>query len=415
MTRVLAIDIGASSGRAIIGAFNGKTIELEEVHRFENIPITIDGTLYWDTEYLLSEIQSGIAKAGKVASLGSPIQSIGVDTWGVDFALCEEHGMTYHGPVHYRDERNKDSILDKAFKLLPRDEFYKLTGVQFMPINTVFQLLTIKNQDPHILEKADKLLMMPDLFNYFLTWNMHCELSIASTTQMLHIGTRTWSYEVMNALDLPRRLLPPLIDSGRFIGKYNGIDVIAVCGHDTQCAIAAVPAEEEDFIYISCGTWSLVGTELGIDDGPCLTNPNLTNEVGYGGKITLLKNIDGLYAVQELRKKLGITFAELEKLPETREIYENLAKEHAKAVAEIKEATGKNYKTVHVVGGGAQSELLCQLTANACGMTVKAGPVEATALGNIGIQLITSGNIPDISTLRRIIATSCDLKTYEPT
>ncbi|MCL2637989.1 MAG: rhamnulokinase [Oscillospiraceae bacterium] len=406
MKKVLAIDLGASSGRVIRGYFNrdGNTIKLEEIHRFANNPIEINGTLHWDFNNLLDEIKTGISKAGAFDSLG-------IDTWGVDFGLIGKDGQLLEPPVHYRDKRT-DGISEEAFKLISKEKLLEITAIGFMEINTVFQLFALKRQRPTLLENAEKLLLMPDLLNYMLTGNMQTELSIASTTQMLDAKSGAWSDEVLNALGLPKRLLTPIVQSGAVIGKHENADVIAVCGHDTQCAIAAVPSYEDDFIYISCGTWSLFGTEA---SAPILNEFNFSNEIGFGGKITLLKNITGLYHVQELRKKHNnLEYAELEKLDETRRIYENLAAEHAQAFKEIKACTGKNYKTIHIVGGGSQSALLCQLTANACNCEVKAGPVEATALGNIAIQLITSGEIADLKTARKVIARSCKVKTYLP-
>jgi rhamnulokinase/L-fuculokinase len=399
---VLAVDLGGSSGRVMSGKFDGSTIKLEQIHRFENNPIEINGTLHWDFNGLLSEIKTGIEKAGEFDSLG-------IDTWGVDFGLLDKDGQLLEPPVHYRDKRT-EGISDEVFALIDRARLFEITGTGFMEINTVFQLFALKKYRPHILENAHKLLLMPDLFNYLLTGNMCTELSIASTTQMLE-KSGNWSDEILETLGLPSELLTEIIPSGTVVGKYKNADVIAVCGHDTQCAAAAVPAEEDDFIFISCGTWSLFGTEL---DEPILSEPNLSNEMGFGGKITLLKNITGLYPVQQLKARLNLGYAELEKTAEVRKIYENLAAEHALALREIEACTGKNYKTIHIVGGGSQSALLCQLTANACNCEVKAGPVEATALGNIAIQLITSGDIADLKAARKIIARSCEVRSYLP-
>jgi rhamnulokinase/L-fuculokinase len=402
MKRVLAVDLGGSSGRVMRGCFDGEKISLEEIHRFENAPVQLENTLHWNLDFLLHEIKAGIEKAGDFDSLG-------VDTWGVDFGLVSADGKLLEPPVHYRDKRT-EGISDEVFALIDKQRLFEVTGTGFMEINTVFQLFALKKYRPEFLEKAHKLLLMPDLFNYLLTGNMRTELSIASTTQMLE-KSGSWSGEILEALGLPKSLLTEIIPSGTVVGKYKNADVIAVCGHDTQCAIAAVPAEEDDFIYISCGTWSLLGTEI---SAPVINEFNLTNEIGFGRRITLLKNITGLYPVQQLRRKYSLGYAELEKLDEVRKIYESLAAEHALALREIEACTGKKYEKIHIVGGGSQSALLCQLTANACNCEVKAGPVEATALGNIAIQLITSGVISDLITARRIIARSCEVRTYLP-
>jgi rhamnulokinase/L-fuculokinase len=405
MKKVLAVDLGASGGRVMLGCFDGETIKLEEIHRFENTPVERENTLFWDIDRLLHEIKAGIEKANGFAS-------IGIDTWGVDFGLIGRDGELLEPPVTYRDKRT-DGISEEVFALINKEKLFELTGIGLMEINTVFQLFALKKQRPQLLENAHKLLLMPDLFNYLLTGEKRTEISIASTTQMLE-KTGEWSDEIFEILGLPKRLLTEIIPSGTVVGqygKYKNADVIAVCGHDTQCAIAAVPSGEDDFVYISCGTWSLFGTEV---SAPVINEQNLSNEIGFGGRITLLKNIAGLYPVQQLRAKYNLGYAELEKLDETRRIYENLAAEHALAFAEIKACTGKNYSTIHIVGGGSQSALLCQLTANACNCEVKAGPVEATALGNIAIQLIAGGDIADLKAARRVIARSCEVKIYLP-
>lgn len=467
--RVLVFDFGASSGRAMLGKFNGETISLEEIHRFENNPVKLNGTFYWDIYRLFYEVRQGISKA----VLAGGFDSIGVDTWGVDFGLIGADGALLESPVHYRDERTK-GMIEKALMLLPRERFYKITGNQFMDINTVFQLVSLQRKRPHMLKNAQTLLLMPDLFNYLLTGVKKSEASIASTTQMMNAVNKKWSDTVLDTLKLPKRLLTEIVPSGTVIGKLSDsicndlnapkADVIAVCGHDTQCAVAAVPTEEKDFIFISCGTWSLFGTEL---DEP-LINPvsealNLTNETGFGGTTTFLKNIIGLWLIQESRRQFRregteLSFAELEKLalaaepfqsfinpdapefvpegdipervrefckrtgqhvPESvgevmRCIYESLALKYRQAFEEIKICTGREYRTINLIGGGTKDGLLCQMTANACNCPVTAGPIEATAYGNAAIQIIAAGAIPDIKTARKIIAESDSVKTYTP-
>lgn len=467
--RVLAFDFGASSGRAMLGKFDGEKITLEEIHRFENNPVNINGTLYWDVYRLFYEVKQGISKA----VLAGGFDSIGVDTWGVDFGLIDADGALIEAPVHYRDKRNI-GMTEKALTMFPRERFYKITGNQFMDINTVFQLLSLKTKRPHILKNARTLLLMPDLFNYFLTGVKRTEVSIASTTQMMNAVNKSWSETVLNALRLPKNLLTEIVPSGTVVGRLREdicaelnaphAKVVAVCGHDTQCAAAAVPTEDEDFIFISCGTWSLFGTEV---PEPIINETserlNITNETGYGGKTTFLKNIIGLWLIQESRRQFrregkDFSYAELEKLalaaepfkcfidpdapefvpegdipgrvreyckkteqevPETegeimRCIYESLALKYRTAFDEIRECTGKEYGTVHLIGGGTKDGLLCQMTANACNCTVCAGPIEATAYGNIAIQLIADGAVPDLKTARRIIAASDSVKTFLP-
>lgn len=467
--RVLAFDFGASSGRAIIGIFDGETIRLEEVHRFENTPVQMCGTLYWDLPRLFHEVKQGLVKAAQSGGF----DSLAVDTWGVDFGLIGRDGHLLELPVHYRDSRTS-GMLEKAFSLIDKAQFYNITGNQFMDINTVFQLLSLKLDRPEMLKNAETLLLMPDLFGYLLTGKKRAELSIASTTQMMNAAERKWSETVLDALGIPKNILPEICMPATELGMLSdeicaeldipAAKVISVCGHDTQCAAAAAPTEEEDFIFISCGTWSLFGTET---NSPVISEKsaalNITNESGYGGKVTFLKNIIGLWLIQESRRQFRregreYSFANLEKLaleckpfkcfidpdapefvpvgnipervreycrstgqpvPESvgevmRCIYESLALKYRLAFDEIRECTGKEYKKIHLVGGGTKDGMLCRMTAAACDRDVVAGPIEATAYGNIAMQLIADGAIPDIKTARRIIAKSDNVKLYSP-
>ena len=465
----LAFDFGASSGRAMLGRFDGEKITLEEIHRFENIPVKMNGTFYWDIYRLFYEVKQGISKA----VLAGGFDTIGVDTWGVDFGLIGADGRLLETPVHYRDERTS-GMTEQALKIFPREPFYKITGNQFMDINTVFQLMSLQRKRPHMLKNARTLLLMPDLFNYLLTGVKKSEVSIASTTQIMNAVNKKWSETVINKLKLPKGIFTEIIPSGTYVGMLRGdicqelgappAEVIAVCGHDTQCAVAAVPTEEKDFIFISCGTWSLFGTEL---DEP-LIDPvseafNLTNETGYGGTTTFLKNIIGLWLIQESRRQFrregnDLSFAELEELalaaepfkcfidPDAPEfvpegdipsrvkdfckrtgqpvpfttgevmrcIYESLALKYRQTFEEIKTCTKKEYRTINLIGGGTKDGLLCKMTANACNCEVTAGPIEATAYGNIAIQLIASGAVSDITEARKIIAASDSVKTFLP-
>ena len=265
--RVLAFDFGASGGRAIIGSFDGKKITLNEVHRFSNDPVQVGGTVYWDVLRLFYEIKQGIVKA----KLAGGFDSIGIDTWGVDFGLIDKEGCLIENPIHYRDKRTV-GMIGEAEKIIPRERLYELTGIQFMELNTLFQLISLKKNRPHVLERADKLLFMPDLFAYMLTGKKCAEYSIASTSQLIDIKTRTWSAEILDAYGIPESLFAPLVEPGTVLGELSpevceecGVDpvpVISVCGHDTQSAITSVPCPDGDFAFLSSGTWSLFGTEI---------------------------------------------------------------------------------------------------------------------------------------------------------
>ncbi|HJC22208.1 MAG TPA: rhamnulokinase [Candidatus Eisenbergiella merdavium] len=469
LKQMLAVDLGASSGRVMLGGFDGEKISVEELHRFSNDPVTLGGTMYWDFLRLFHEIRQGLLQSKKYGKA----DSISVDTWGVDFGLLDAGGRLLENPVHYRDGR-VNGMLEKSFSLLDADRFYQITGTQFMEINTVFQLLSLAENRPELLERADCLLMMPDLFHYFLCGEKCCEYSAASTTQLMNAAEKTWSKEVTDALGLPERILFPISSSGTplaplrtDIAQELGIEpmlTVAGAGHDTQCAMAAVPTQEKDFIFISCGTWSLFGTEL---PAPIITQDsrrlNIANEGGVGGRISFLKNIIGLWLVQESRrqwKREGqeYSFGELEKLaekeapfrslidpdapefvpagnvperirefcrrtgqpvPETpgqivRCIDESLALKYRMTLDEIRTCTGKDYPVIHMVGGGTQSALLCRFTAAACARPVFAGPVEATVYGNLAIQLMAAGQINGLSELRSVVAASEPVKKYEP-
>ncbi|MBQ8826587.1 MAG: rhamnulokinase [Oscillospiraceae bacterium] len=469
LKRVLAFDFGASSGRAIIGTFDGETIKLEEIHRFENTPVKMNGTLYWDLPRLFHEVKQGLIKAAESGGF----DSVAVDTWGVDFGLIGKDGHLLELPVHYRDERT-NGMLEESFKHIDKGQFYKITGNQFMEINTAFQLLSLKRKRPDFLRNADTLLLMPDLFNYLLTGKKRAELSIASTTQLLNAVNKQWSETVLKSLTLPKMILPTVCQPGTEVGFLTDelceelnipkAKVVSVCGHDTQSAAAATPTQDEDFIFISCGTWSLFGTET---DEPVIDENssalNITNEIGYGGKVTFLKNIICLWHIQESRRHYRrdgneFSFADLERfaletepfkcfidpdapefvpvgnipkrvyeycektnqaLPSSvgeimRCIYESLALKYRQTFDEIKKCTGKQYNKIYLMGGGTKDGMLCQMTANACGCEVYAGPIEATAYGNIAVQLIASGDIPDIKTARQIVADSDNIKVFTP-
>lgn len=467
--KVLALDFGASSGRAIIGSFDGEKISLKEIHRFTNDPVILLDTMYWDVLRLFHDIKIGLIKAKQEGE----IKSLGIDTWGVDFGLLNKDGKLLENPVHYRDARTK-GMMEKVFAKLDKDTVYSITGNQFMELNTLFQLMALKENQPELLQKAETLLLMPDLLNYFLSNEKCTEYTIASTTQLLDAKNKTWSSEIIENLDLPKNIFTKIIQPGTKIGKLskqiseelgiNEIDVIAVAGHDTQSAMVAVPTQEDDFIFLSCGTWSLLGTEL---KTPIINKTsaslNITNEGGVDNKTSFLKNIIGLWLIQESRrqwiregKEYG--FGELEQMASkvgminsfidtdneefipagnipkriqeycnrtgqyvpqneaeiVRCIDQSLAVKYRFALEQIEMATGKKYDILNIIGGGIQSKLLCQLTADVCGRKVVAGPVEATVMGNIALQLMALGEIKDIKEARKIIANSENVTVYEP-
>ena len=469
MKRVLAFDFGASSGRAILGIFDGEKIELQEVHRFSNDPVKINGTVYWDVQRLFFEIKQGILKAKEAGGF----DSIGIDTWGVDFGLLRKDGTLIENPVHYRDARN-DGMVEKATKYMSKERMYDITGIQFMDFNTIFQLLSLKENRPYILEEADKLLFMPDLLNYMLSGVKSTEFSIATTSQMVDLKTNNWSEEILDTFGIDKNLLTDIAPTGAVIGQLSdeiceelGVtkaDIVSVAAHDTQSAITATPCEYDDFAFISCGTWSLFGTEV---KEPIINEAskklNVTNEGGYDYTTAFLKNICGLWLIQESRRQWiregkEYSYAELEKLalecepfncfidpdapefapmgnlprrvkeycektgqyvPQTvgeiiRCIYESLALKYRYTFDGIKECTGKDYDRIHVMGGGTKDKLLLQMTAQSCNVNVYGGPIEATALGNVAIQLMSTGAIKDIKEARKIIAKGENLKLYEP-
>lgn len=451
------------------GTFDGEKISIEELHRFSNDPVTLNGTMYWDVLRLFHEIKQGLIRSKKY----DDIESIGIDTWGVDFGLIDKEGRLLENPIHYRDGRTQ-GMIEKSCETIEKERFYEITGNQFMELNTVFQLVSLVQNRKELLDRTDKMLLMPDLFNYFLTGEKKAEYSIVSTTQLMDARQGTWSKEIMEALGIPQHIFPEIIPSGTKVGtlsdeiceelSLNKMNVIAIAGHDTQSAMVSVPTKEKDFVFLSCGTWSLLGTEL---DEPIIDEKssayNLTNEGGYGNKTSFLKNIIGLWCIQESRRQWmregkEYSFGELEALakeakplkcfidpdapeftpagniprrirefckrtgqevPETvgeivRCINESLAMKYRLVLEELKECTQKEYETLYMVGGGTQSKLLCQCTANACGCKVSAGPVEATVLGNIALQLLAQGAISSIEEAREIISKSQEIDIFLP-
>ncbi len=467
--RVLAFDFGASSGRAMIGTVEGGKLDLKEIHRFSNDPVYVNGTLYWDVLRLFFEIKQGITKA--LADGG--FDSVGIDTWGVDFGLIDADGRLLENPVHYRDARTAD-VVDEVLKIADREELYSATGIQLMRINTLFQLYHLATRRPELLARADKLLFMPDLFAYFLTGVKRAEFTIASTSQILDAEKGEFALPLLQKLGIPTRLLPEIIDPGSVYGNLSpeiceelgckSVPVVAVCTHDTASAVAAVPTQEKSFCYLSSGTWSLLGTER---KKPMLSDEamrlNVTNEGGFGRTVRLLKNIMGLWLIQESRRQWRregseVSFAEIEaqalgasgkasfidpddasfelpgnlpgrikdycirtsqRVPESvgevaMTIYRSLAMKYRCVLESIEKLTGEKYPRIHIVGGGGKDRLLSQLTADVTGKEVLTGPTEATALGNVGVQLIALGAFSGVSEMRAAIEKGEDLRAYSP-
>jgi len=469
MSRYLAIDLGAESGRAILGTLDGGKLGLEELHRFPNVPVRTPSGLYWDTLRLFGDIQQGLAVAGRERKLR--LDGIGVDTWGVDFGLIGRDGSLVANPMHYRDPRN-DGMVEKTIAAVPREEIFAQTGVQFMQLNTLCQLYAMKLAAAPGLDAADKLLMMPDLFNYWLTGIKRNELTDASTTQFYNPVKKRWATELLERFGLPASILGEIVYPGTLLGpllphvaEAAGLDqapVFATASHDTAAAVAAVPAEGDDWCYISSGTWSLMGLEL---DEPVVNEKslalNVTNEIGFGGSVRFLKNIAGLWLLQECRRAWAVEGAEYsyEQLagmaaaaapfkavihpdaflhpgqmpsqiaaycrangqapPATpgefaRTILESLALRYRQVLEGQESVAGRKIKVIHIVGGGSRNQVLNQFVADATRRLVVAGPSEGTAAGNVLVQAIGSGALAGLKEARAVLRNSVDLKLIEP-
>lgn len=470
----LAIDIGAESGRVMAGLWNGAQIRLEELHRFPNGPVQVAETLRWDVLRLWSEIQNGLAIAAK--HFGDKIVSVGVDTWGVDFVLLTKNGEMLGQPFHYRDRRVA-GMFEYAFAKAPRAEIFARTGLQFMEINTLYQLLALQRGNPDLLAAADQFLMMPDFFHWCLCGARFAEFTNASTTQCLNPVRRDWAFDLLGKLDLPARIFPPIVPPGTALGPLresvcartglNRIQVVTPPTHDTASAVAAVPTAstgQTDWAYISSGTWSLMGVET---PNAVLTEPvleqNLTNEGGIDGTFRLLKNIAGLWLVQQCKRAfeargLRLDYGELARLaeeapkpaglidpddpafinppdmalaiqgycrhhhqpvPETegalvRCALESLAAKYARVLGALEGVVGNRIEVIHIVGGGSRNQLLNQLTANRCQRRVIAGPVETTALGNVLSQVRAAGELKSLAEMRAITRSASELQVFEP-
>ncbi len=473
--RFLAFDLGAESGRAVLGVLENGRIELKVIHRFRTEGLFMLGTRQWDVTRIYEEMVQGLAQC--VREFGSDLDGIAVDTWGVDFGLIASDGSLLGNPRHYRDKAN-DGMTDYAFSILPRADIYNATGIQFLPFNSVYQLLSYQKNNSPILPVAHTLLMMGDLFAYLLSGKKACEYTNASTTQMLNPYTRSWNDDLIKTLGLPRNLLLEPVAPGTVLGsvlpdiaELTGVNpntpVIATASHDTASAVAAVPVTgtEQPWAYLSSGTWSLLGAEL---DEPHISAESLkqdfTNEGGVGGKIRFLKNIFGLWLVQECRRSweredgTSLNYADItaqaemskpfngcinlddvrllapddmpstiqalcreadHPVPETRGAIvrcalESLALKYRQTLRNLDNMLGRKTEKLHIIGGGVQNKLLCQMTADACGIPVITGPIEATALGNIGVQAMGIGVIESLASLRETISRSIELEHYTP-
>jgi len=470
----LGIDLGAESGRVIAGLWNGKNLRLEEVHRFPNGPVHLADSIRWDMVRLWAEIQNGLSQAG--AKYGSAIVSVGADTWGVDFVLLTRTGEMLGQPFHYRDSRT-NGMMEKTFRKVPRSEIFAQTGLQFMQFNTLFQLVALKQNTPELLEKADSLLFMPDFVHWALCGSREVEFTIASTSQCMNPISRNWAGPLLRKLGLPTSIFPKIMPPGTTLGDLRPgmaertglgkVKVIAPPSHDTASAVAGVPTAntgKPNWAYLSSGTWSLMGVEVQKASLSKRTEElNLTNEGGLDGTYRLLKNIMGLWLVQQCKRAFdargeSVDYGQLArqaaKAPALRSLvnpddsrflnppdmpkaiqsfcretnqpvpktqgelvrcaYESLALKYRQVLGWLEELAGNRIEVIHIVGGGSQSDILNQFTADACQRPVLAGPVEATAMGNLLVQVRSSGQLSSLAEMRSVIRKSAQVKSYEP-
>lgn len=467
----LALDLGAESGRAILGQFDGHRLALTDVHRFANGPVRLSDGLHWDVLRLWSDIKAGIAKASR--EHGGEIAGIGLDTWGVDFALLDRRGALIGNPTHYRDDRT-DGMLEEAFRRVPRKEIFEQTGIQFLQLNTLYQLLSMVLQQSPELEIAQTLLTIPDLFNYWLTGRKACEFSFATTTQCYDPRKKDWAWPLLETLGIPTHIFTEIVPPGSLRGPLlpavadeigaAGAQVIAPACHDTGSAVVAVPAERPGFAWISSGTWSIMGAEV----PEAIITPeslryNFTNEGGAGGTFRFCKNIMGLWLVQECRRWWAAHGEELnytqltqmaaeaqpfvcvvdpdhgdflkpgdmparirsyagrtgQSVPETkgeivRSALEGIALKYRYVLEKAEEILGHRLEPIHIVGGGTQNRLLSQFTADATGRPVLTGPIEATAMGNNLMQAVALGHLGSLWDARAVVRNSSEVLTFEP-
>ena len=460
----LAIDIGASSGRHILAHKEDGRMVLEEVYRFPNGMVEKDGELVWESERLFEEIKNGMKKCKELGKI--PV-SLGIDTWGVDFVLLDEKGERIGNATAYRDGRTK-GMDEKVYGIVDEDELYALTGIQKQSFNTIYQLMAVREKAPQMLKAAKKLLLTPDYFNYLLTGKAAAEYTIASTTQLLSPVTKDWDKELIRKLGYPEDIFMQIHMPGSELGELKqeiqdevgfNCKVVHPAAHDTGSAVMALPGNEENALYISSGTWSLMGTELlKADCSPESKKANLSNEGGYDCRFRYLKNIMGLWMIQSVKKEIGgdLGFGEIcdmaskckisslvdcnderflapknmteevrraceesgQQAPQgiaevAAVIYNSLARCYAATVTEIEGMTGCHYESIHIMGGGSNADYLNRLTARATGRKVLAGPVEATAIGNIAAQMIAEGELDDLQDARSCIYQSFPIVTYE--
>ncbi|MEK6265298.1 MAG: rhamnulokinase [Clostridium sp.] len=465
---LMAVDLGASGGRCIVGKYNGDKLHLKEIHRFDNYSVNVRNSMYWDVLNIYNEIKKGIKKPKE------NLVSVGVDTWGVDFGVLDKSGQLLCNPLRYRDKRT-NGIPELLYKSITKQDLYKQTGIQPMQINTIFQLYSMVVNKSPILDKIDKLLFMPDLINYFFTGIKSTEYSIASTSSLLNPYERQWNKNLISQLGFNENwFTPKIVSSGTILGELSqkeyeksnlkNTKVIATTSHDTASAVVGIPMSHKYSAYISCGTWSLVGIEL---NEPIInkftSETSFTNERGIDDTVRMLKNITGLWVLQECKRywenngekfsyddmvnmarnvKKNKSFIDLDdivflspnnmpneiqkyckntnqKIPSSIPeiilcILESLACTYRKTIEEIEIAINHDVEVIHIVGGGAQNALLCQLTANISKKHVIAGPIEASSMGNILVQMKALGEIENVSDLREIVKRSCSISEYYP-
>ena len=471
-TRFIGFDLGAESGRCVVGTLHEGKLTLDEVHRFTTHTVRFQGGLHWDILAIAEEMLKGLVNARK--SHGPDFEGIGVDTWGVDYVLVDPEGRVLGYPYHYRDDRT-DTIMSEAFAVVPKEALYAKTGIQFMQFNTVFQLLAEKKRRLNLLGPAGAMLLIPDFFNYMFSGVMKSEYTVASTTGLIDPAKRIWSWELIEKFGISRHIFPGIVEPGTILGPLlpgiasktglnSGIPVIATACHDTASAVVSVPATGGSWSFLSSGTWSLMGVEMKKPVlSPGAMKYNFTNEGGVDGTIRFLKNLAGLWPVQECRrtwmegkKEFGYRqlsglareegfagawvdltdprFLKAGEMPDKilgyvresggeaksgpgwiiRVVLESLAFSYRKTIMEIEEVTGVRLDRLHAVGGGIQNELLAQLAADATGLTVYAGPVEGTIAGNLGVQAVARGIVSGYQEWRNIVARSFDLNVYNP-
>lgn len=466
-----AIDLGAESGRVMLGHFDGERVGLSEIHRFASAPAHLPDGLHTDVLHIWTEVKKGLEVA--VNKCKGELTAIGVDTWGVDFALLDGRGALLANPYHYRNGPGP-AIFDEAFQIVSRMEIFEQTGIQFMPINSLFQLFSLKVQESPLLGMAKTFLMMPDLFNYWLSGQKFSEFSIATTSQCYDPGRGDWAKTLLQKFGLPTYIFPRIISPGTVLGNLlpqvaeeigqKDTLVVAPGCHDTALAVAAVPATQDDFVYISSGTWSLLGAEL---REPCINerslNANFTNEGGVKNTFRFLKNITGLWLVQECRREWAHegedlsysaliqkaeeakalqafvdvddpSFAPIGDMPgricrfckETgqpvpdskgaiiRCVLESLAFKYRQILEQLELILDHKFECLHIIGGGSQNKLLCQFAADATGKTVITGPVEATAIGNVLMQALALGHLGELEDLRSVVRRSFEVTEYIP-